>query len=483
MKKCGLLLAVVLTLTACTRQVPPEPRAPALVRVQTIESASAPGNQRYSASIEPSTRLKLTFAVGGYVADIHRTRDPDGKTRLVQPGDRVKQGTWLASLREADYSARVGQAEAQLARARAAESDARAAVIEARTGAAQSDDSVCEARALVQQAQGQLREAQAAELQARAQLSEARAAGEQARADFERARILFEAECLTRPDYEAARARRDMTAAKLEQATAELGVVAARIQQARGQVQASEARVRAAEDGVGGAQARVDRALSQGEASHADVDAARAQLDQVSLNLEDTSLKAPMDSVVLQRSVELGSLVAPGAPAFELGETSEVKAVFGVPDPVVDQLSEGQKVKVTSQILPGKELVGRISDISAEADAQSRVFRVEVKLANPDGRLKVGTIVTADLGGPETGQPSIRAPLTAIVRSQEHPGGYAAFVVVEEQGRLVARQRELELGETRGNEMKIEKGLSPGDRVVIGGASELTDGALVQIGE
>src|SRR5258708_32890911 len=62
---------------------------------------------------------------------------------------------------------------------------------------------------------------------------------------------------------------------------------------------------------------------------------------------------------------------------------------------------------------------GRVTSISPSADARSRVFTIEVTLANHRNTLKPGMIASVELGGRrETSQPSV--PLSAIVRSEEH---------------------------------------------------------------
>jgi multidrug efflux system membrane fusion protein len=83
-------------------------------------------------------------------------------------------------------------------------------------------------------------------------------------------------------------------------------------------------------------------------------------------------------------------------------------------------------------------------------------------------------------GGPPGPRPAA-VPLAAVVRSPARPEGYAVFVVGEADGRPVARAREVRLGEIRGNHVEVDEGLAQGDRVVVVGATLLTDGEQVAV--
>ena len=116
--------------------------------------------------------------------------------------------------------------------------------------------------------------------QAKGQLGEAAAALEKQRLDYARSRALFESKSLSKSDFD-------------------------------------------------GATAAFEQAKSR-------VESAKAQLDAARIALDDCALTAPMDALVLARSVEEGSLVGSGSVGFTLADTTSVKVVFGVPDTVQD---------------------------------------------------------------------------------------------------------------------------------------------------
>src|SRR5262249_54779214 len=221
---------------------------------------------------------------------------------------------------------------------------------------------------------------------ARAQQAEAQASLDQARLEFERAKNLFASQSLTKSDYDAAKARFDGTTA--------------RVAASRGQVSAIEAQITAAQE-----------ALKEAE-----------------IALQDSTLKAPMNAVLLKRFVEVGSLVGPGTPAFALADTSSVKAVFGIPDTAMRSVRLGALLNVQTEALPGVFFRGRVTSISPAADLKSRVFDVEVTIPNPKGEWKTGMIASVAVAAGPAKQ-AIVLPLTALVRSHKRPEPHPALLV------------------------------------------------------
>jgi multidrug efflux system membrane fusion protein len=156
--------------------------------------------------------------------------------------------------------------------------------------------------------------------------------------------------------------------------------------------------------------------------------------------------------------------------------------VFGVPDTELEALRLGSRQSVTAEAFRGRDFEGRITRIAPMADPKSRVFEVEITIPNPDEELKPGMIAALKLNEMALGKTAVTVlPLNAVIRSPGHSGRFAVFVVDEKVGPPVARLREVELGEFLGNQVPIEAGLADGERVVVMGASLVSDGEPVQV--
>jgi RND family efflux transporter MFP subunit len=266
--------------------------------------------------------------------------------------------------------------------------------------------------------------------QAVASLREAEASHTKAQLDLERARALFAAQSLTKPELDSAQAAFDAGAARII--------------------------------------------------------SAKAQLELVQLSLRDCALVAPINGVVLERKIEIGTLAGSGSVGFVLGDVAVVKAVFGVPDSLVHRITPGQALEVTTEAFPGSRFTGRVTAVSPSADQQSRVFDVEITIANADRRLRPGMIgaveVIADSPEPGTDAPGSPAvPLSAIVRSETRPDQYAVFLVDDTNDASVVRSRSVTLGGVQGNLVAVTAGLKSGERVVVMGATLLKNGDAVRV--
>jgi len=226
--------------------------------------------------------------------------------------------------------------------------------------------------------------------------------------------------------------------------------------------------------------AQYDAAKAAFDGSAASVESAKAAWQQAKTALTDCSIQSPLTGWVLSRNIEVGALVGTGSPAFVLADTHLVKAVFGVPDTRVSSVRLGAPQTITTTSLPD-EFHGRITSVSPSADPKSRVFSVEVTIPNSDNHLKPGMIATLMLGAGKVEPIATVVPLSAVVRSTKQADGFAVFVVTNQTGKSIARERTVEIGDTQGNLISVTKGLTVGEPIVITGATLIKDGDQVKV--
>ena len=286
----------------------------------------------------------------------------------------------------------------------------------------------------IQQARGQIEAAHRNIEVTRAAVTEAEAALTKADSTWKRADTLFQDHALAAPDQEAAKAQRDIAGAQLESA--------------RSQVAAATAQ----------------------EAT------AAANLSSAELAKADTVLVAPYTGRLLQRPIEVGSLVSPGQPAFTLADTTSVKAVFGVPDSSVAALKTSDRVPLSVESVPG-QFTGAITSIATTADPATRLFLIEATVPNPRAALRPGMIATVSLRAmPGASEPVAVVPLSAIVRTKDESGGFSLMVVHMNR----VRSQAVTLANTYGDQIAVS-GVQPGELVVVSGASLLAEGDRVEV--
>jgi len=285
---------------------------------------------------------------------------------------------------------------------------------------------------------GQEHSVQGALAASQAELDRAKADQTKADLDFERAQALYAAKAMTRPDYDAA----------VEQHAA--------------------------------ATATAEAAVRQIEARRGQVAAALAQTVSARISLGDTNLVAPMPGVIVEKNVEPGSLVAAGTSAFTLDDTRVVKVNFGVPDSMLAHLRLGAAVPVQVEALQGRTLTGRITEIAASANRDSRVFNVEVTLPNHDRSLKVGMIAAIRIDQANAENVPV-VPLTALMTAESGSNNYSVFTIKERDGKQFAQLKSVRTGQTYGQLVVIDEGLMPGERIIVNRTNQLSNGSPIRV--
>ncbi len=224
----------------------------------------------------------------------------------------------------------------------------------------------------------------------------------------------------------------------------------------------------------------LDSAKASFDSTAAQVAAAQAQISEAQTALAYCSLKAPFDGWIVKRSIDTGSFVGPATNGFTLADTRSVKAVFGIPDTSISRVKLGQQQTITTDALP-QTFNGRVTAISPSADPKSRVFSVEVSIANPKDELKSGMIASLSLDGSTLPRAVMAVPLSAVVRDPQRVNGFAVMTAEGDGEIESARLRSVELGEVYGNIISVSSGLQSGERVITSGVTLIRNGDQVRV--
>jgi membrane fusion protein, multidrug efflux system len=145
---------------------------------------------------------------------------------------------------------------------------------------------------------------------------------------------------------------------------------------------------------------------------------ARAELDMARIQLKNTAINAPFTGIYDQRMVELGDFVQPGQSLLSLVDISQLKVSAQIAQQQVTQLSIGQPVRI--ELLDGREMTGELHFIAAAADPGSRSFRIEVKVANPEGLRLAGASATLHIATGEAMAHRLSPALLSLDASGRH---------------------------------------------------------------
>jgi RND family efflux transporter MFP subunit len=229
-----------------------------------------------------------------------------------------------------------------------------------------------------------------------------------------------------------------------------------------------------AEGGVVSKQ-ELDQAQSNYDSALADVNAMDAQIESSKVQLKYYSVFAPTDGIVGDIPVHVGDRVANTTALTTIDERSGLEVYISIPSEHATEIRMGAPVEVVDQ--NGKVLLHtNVYFISAQVESGTQSVLVKAPADQAADVLRNLQLVRARIVW--STHSGVTVPVVAVTRVS---GQFFAFVASQENGKLVARQRPLELGEIIGNDYAVQSGLKPGEQVVVSGGQNLADGAPIRI--
>jgi membrane fusion protein (multidrug efflux system) len=229
---------------------------------------------------------------------------------------------------------------------------------------------------------------------------------------------------------------------------------------------------------------------ARGVAARSSFDLAQAARDQTAGSVEKAraliaqkTIAAPFSGRVGIRKIDIGQYVAAGAPMVSLQQLDPIYLDFPVPEQNFSSLAIGQPVSAQLDSYPGKNFIGRISNIDARVDPATRSVLARAEFANPDKKIVPGIFGHVDFSAGKPA-PVVTAPRTSVDYSLY---GDSVYVVVPDDqekgfdGPLHVERRVVRVGDTQGDRVVILSGVAPGDKIVAEGQIKLQPGAAVRI--
>ncbi len=208
-----------------------------------------------------------------------------------------------------------------------------------------------------------------------------------------------------------------------------------------------------------------------------------AQVAEQKATIAKKNIVAPFGGRLGIRNVNPGQYVNVGDNIVTLQTLDPIYVDFYLPQQDLVNIQVGQVITATCDTYPGKSFTGKITTINPIVDAATRNVQVEATMSNTKQLLLPGMFATVEI---TTGTPQnyLTLPQTAI---SYNPYGNIAYIVKEQgkdkQGKpiLAVDQTFVTVGNTRGDQVAILKGLQENDMVVVAGQLKLKNHSLVKI--
>jgi membrane fusion protein (multidrug efflux system) len=238
-------------------------------------------------------------------------------------------------------------------------------------------------------------------------------------------------------------------------------------------------------------ESELDNAISNFEQSKANIQAAEAEVQSKQIDLDYTTVKAPISGITSKETVSEGSLMVAGDPnASLLSNITQLDPIyvnFAAPDSDVESVRSGlqngslmlpEDGKMGVQIKLGDgsiyPLEGKVDFTDSLVDRGTGTVSARAVVPNPEQRLLPGQFVRVQVKGLSIPN-AMTLPERAIAQG---PGGTFVFVV-DEGG--VARMRQVTTGHTAKGRWVIVSGINAGDQVIVEGLPKVRPDSPVKV--
>ncbi|MFO0980262.1 MAG: efflux RND transporter periplasmic adaptor subunit [Planctomycetota bacterium] len=219
------------------------------------------------------------------------------------------------------------------------------------------------------------------------------------------------------------------------------------------------------------AQSRHQDALEEVRQRQAVLSQRQAELSIARRQLLDSTLTAPLTGVISERSASPGQFVAAGTPVATLVSIDPMRLRMSVPELRAASVRPGQLVRAMVEGEAGMH-AGQVVRLSPRIDLRNRTLLVEAELDNPQGVLRPGAFVRAEIVTGEDAQ-VVLIPAAAL---STFAGVDKVFVAAA--GKAV--EKRVEPGRHAGDRLEIRRGLAPGEPVILE-PGNLVAGQAIQI--
>jgi len=230
---------------------------------------------------------------------------------------------------------------------------------------------------------------------------------------------------------------------------------------------------------------RREKLRSSNAISAQDLDTARQAFEvskaralNLQVGIEKKTITAPFRARVGLTDLQPGAYLDAGTSIATLqGVDADAFVDFALPQDNAAAVRPGSSVTLSAPQIPDGAAGAAIIAEDASIDGVNRTVRFRALAKGMGGSLRPGGFVDV-IAAVAPPQVSLFVPLTAVRRA---PYGQLVYLLVEEQGRLRARQRLIKTGPVQGNEIAVVEGLSEGNLIAAAGSFKLREGLLVQV--
>ena len=216
----------------------------------------------------------------------------------------------------------------------------------------------------------------------------------------------------------------------------------------------------------------VDRTRAEFNALSEQINAANAQLRNSERLIEETKIKAPIQTKVAAKHIDIGDFVQNGMIVYELVDTKNLRVALSFPEYQSLKLKKGLKVFLTTPTSKDQNVETIIKEVKPSVNSNNRSITAIVDFDNP-GSWVPGASTQARIIL-STYEDAVVLPQLAVVRRSI---GDVVYLIQND----TAVEQQVDTGLEKDGFIHIKSGLKHGDIVALDGAGFLTNGTQIKI--
>ncbi len=169
------------------------------------------------------------------------------------------------------------------------------------------------------------------------------------------------------------------------------------------------------------AESRYLAAVAQLDLSKAQLTQTDARLEELRINLQNTSVTSPVDGFVGKRNVDPGAMVNTNTAIASVVDISRLRLVVNVVEKDLRMVNAGDSAEVEVDAYPGEKFNGQIARVAPVLDPATRTATMEVEIPNGDNKLKPGMYARINLTVEER-KGTLVAPKNAVIDFENKRG-------------------------------------------------------------
>lgn len=202
------------------------------------------------------------------------------------------------------------------------------------------------------------------------------------------------------------------------------------------------------------------------------------QLATLNAQLELAFVKAPFNGIIDNIIQKQGNLATPGMQLMQLVNLEKIYINADVAETYLPVMHKGDMVELSFPVFPEIELKVPIYRISNVIHPQNRTVKMQVRINNKKEKLKPNGLAIIRINDFSSDEALV---VPSIVIKQDMSGSFL-YVAQQENGKWIAKKKYVKTGVSYLDQSLITEGVSVGERVIVEGYNQVSDGSVIKIG-